>query len=118
LLLSALLEGPQVASLPATVTLRGVAALLYIAFIASVLGYWLWFRLIQQYPVSQISMFAMLSPVFSFVTGYVLLNEEWTVVKLSGAGLVLLALYVANTGRVLVFGRAAPTPPSTASRPR
>lgn len=76
LVLSLMVDGPArvmaVLSAPSFSTLWVTA---YLAFGATLLGYWTWNGLISRYPIAQVGPFALLIPVSGMVCGYLFLGE-------------------------------------------
>lgn len=87
--LSALLEDGQVAALAAA-GWRGYGAVAYMAGLATILGYGLWYYVIRKYPMSLAMPFTLLAPVFGVAAGVAFLGEPlaWQMVV---GGLVTLA---------------------------
>ncbi len=77
--LSYLFEGPQVMTAAwANLSWRGVGALLYIAFLATTVGFAIWSFLLRRYPASQVTPFALAVPVSGLLAGWLLLGEALT----------------------------------------
>jgi O-acetylserine/cysteine efflux transporter len=74
--LSYLFEGPQaMATALAHLSWRGVGALLYIAFLATTVGFAIWSFLLRRYPASLVTPFALAVPVSGLLAGWLLLGE-------------------------------------------
>ncbi|MBC9249532.1 hypothetical protein A9179_04485 [Pseudomonas alcaligenes] len=74
--LSWLFEGPQaIGAALVHLSWRGVGALLYIAFLATTLGFAIWSFLLRRYPASQVTPFALAVPVSGLLAGWLLLGE-------------------------------------------
>jgi O-acetylserine/cysteine efflux transporter len=69
-----------------------VAALLYLAFIATITGYSLWGLLLRSYPASTVAPFSLLVPVFGMASAALVLGEQFGTLRLAGAGLLLVGL--------------------------
>jgi drug/metabolite transporter (DMT)-like permease len=72
-----------------TLTPEAVLAIVYLAVFASVIGYFVYFRLLGRLGAIQINLVSYAAPAFAAVTGWLLLDEtidRWTVV---GFGVVL-----------------------------
>jgi O-acetylserine/cysteine efflux transporter len=88
--LSLSLEGPgEVSAALSGADLGGIGAVLYIAFLATTVGWGLWGRLMGQYPASTVAPFALLAPVFGLAFAALLLGEALTVREVVAAALVL-----------------------------
>ncbi|WP_321879388.1 EamA family transporter [Paraburkholderia bannensis] len=93
--LSYVMEGPQ--RIEAALTSIGTAsigAIVYLAFIATILGYSLWSRLLSKYPASQVAPFSLLVPIVGLASAALLLGERLTAAQVGGAALVMAGLIV------------------------
>lgn len=96
--LSWLLEGPEVIeSALRGFTLDTLLVLAYLAFVATILGYGLWSRLLSRYPASQVAPFSLLVPVVGLTSSALLLDEHLSSLQVLGALLVMLGLLL-NVG--------------------
>ena len=98
LVLSWIFEGPQAISTALTgISWEGMGALLYIAFLATTVGFGLWSFLLRRYPASQVTPFALAVPVSGLLAGWWLLGEalttqDWLACALVFAGLAVTVL--------------------------
>jgi len=103
--LSWLLEGPTlIESSLRGIGLSSILAIVYLAFVATLLGYGLWSRLLSRYPASQIAPFSMLVPVIGLSSSAWLLDEQLSQLQMAGALLVMVGLLV-NVFGARLFGR-------------
>ncbi|MDE3720399.1 EamA family transporter [Nocardiopsis sp. N85] len=111
--MSLLVEGPR-AGLVAMRDLdpTGVAALLFVAWVATVFGFGVWGFLLREHDASAVAPFTLLVPVFGMLSAYVFLGEELTPLNLTAA--VLLVGGVALTA--LGGGRSRVTRPDPGER--
>lgn len=94
-LMSWIFEGGDAISAAITgMTLTGVASVFYLAFGATILGFALWGFLIRTYSASLVAPFSLLVPVFGMSFSALLLGETFGPLKLLGAGLVILGLFL------------------------
>jgi O-acetylserine/cysteine efflux transporter len=95
LLMSAWFEGPaaMVAALKAF-DWEAMAALAYLAGVATLFGYSVWTRLLTRYPANQVAPFSLLVPVVGLTTGWVVYNEAMQPVHFAGAALLMMGLAV------------------------
>jgi O-acetylserine/cysteine efflux transporter len=95
LLLSLLIEGPTaiVQSLGAF-SLQSAAAIAYLAWVATLLGYGIWSRLLSRYPANQVAPFSLLVPVVGLTTGWLVYGEELQPVHFAGGALLMAGLAV------------------------
>ncbi|MBF6617188.1 EamA family transporter [Pollutimonas thiosulfatoxidans] len=112
LVLSWFLEGPDLmlASL-AGISYVGVGAVIYLALVATIVGYVLWGRLLTHHPASKVAPLSLLVPIIGLVSSAVLLDERLAAVQWVG-GLIVMAGLVIN-----VFGARALALMRSASRP-
>lgn len=95
LALSLMLEGPaRISASLASISLTSIAAIVYLAFIATMMGYTLWGKLLARYPASQVAPFSLLVPVVGLASAALLLNEDLSAVQVLGAALVMAGLVV------------------------
>ncbi|MGX5220927.1 EamA family transporter [Pseudomonas segetis] len=105
LAMSLLFEGPaQIETSLRNISLSSIMAIVYLAFIATILGYGLWSRLMSRYPASQIAPFSMLVPVIGLSSSALLLNEQLSQLQMLGALLVMAGLLI-NVFGGRVYGR-------------
>ena len=79
-----------------TVTMRGVLDLIYLAFLSAV-AYSIWGILMKHNPVSRVSVYGFLSPIFGVISSIILLNEG------AGFGIIhLISLILVCVGIVVV----------------
>ncbi len=95
LVLSYFMEGPQRIETALTgIGMASIGAIVYLAFIATILGYSLWSRLLSKYPASQVAPFSLLVPIVGLASAAVLLGERLTGAQVGGAALVMAGLIV------------------------
>ncbi|WP_435606168.1 EamA family transporter [Pseudomonas knackmussii] len=95
LVLSWIFEGPQaMAAAVRGISWEGVGALLYIAFLATTVGFGLWSFLLRRYPASQVTPFALAVPVSGLLSGWLMLGEQLTAQDWLACVLVFLGLAV------------------------
>jgi len=93
------LDGTQaVAQQLRSLDLTAIAAVLYLALLATLLAYSLWTRLLQRHPAGEVAPFALMVPVVGLWAGVVLLGEQPSGLQWLGTAVVLLGLVV-NQGR-------------------
>lgn len=74
ILVSLVLEGPSWSSMGQAHWL-GWGALAYQAIVVAILTYWIWYQMMQMYPVNQVMPFTLLLPVLGALSGHLLLGE-------------------------------------------
>jgi len=95
LVLSYCFEGPrQIADALAGIGAPSVLAIVYLAFVATLLGYGLWSGLLSRYPASQVAPFSLLVPIVGLAAAALLLDEHLSAVQVGGAALVMGGLVV------------------------
>ncbi|WP_322030715.1 EamA family transporter [Paraburkholderia sp. J76] len=95
LALSYLMEGPQrIASALEGIGMTSIGAIVYLAFVATLVGYSLWSRLLSKYPASQVAPFSLLVPIVGLASASLLLGEQLSAAEIGGAVLVMGGLAV------------------------
>lgn len=93
--LSWLIEGPTaISSALLNMSMSSVAAIVYIAWASTLLGYAVWNFLIARYSVNRIAPFTLLVPLVGLTTGWLAFNEQLQLIHLFGAGLLMIGLIV------------------------
>ena len=69
-------------------------AIVYLAFIATLLGYGIWSRLLSRYPAGQVAPFSLLVPVVGLTSASLLLGEQMTTLQEVGGLAVMLGLLI------------------------
>jgi len=95
LALSLVMEGPaRIEASLAAISTTSVLAIVYLAFIATMLGYTLWGKLLGRYPASQVAPFSLLVPIVGLASAALLLDEGLSSMQFVGAVLVMAGLVV------------------------
>jgi drug/metabolite transporter (DMT)-like permease len=81
---------------PAILNITMVGNLLYQVVIVGFLSYLVWLRLIHLHPVSKVSAFILLSPLFGVLLSGLLLKEEIPILLWVGLALAVSGLYLVN----------------------
>lgn len=86
------------------VTWQGFASLAYLAYLATLVGYVLWGKLMALYPAAKVAPLALLVPIVGLSSSALLLGESLTIWQVAGAILVMAGLAVHVLGeRFLPF---------------
>ncbi|MDR6357546.1 O-acetylserine/cysteine efflux transporter [Pseudomonas psychrotolerans] len=94
-ILSWLLEGPErMATALSSLSGNSLFAIVYLAFIATLLGYGIWSRLLSRYPAGQVAPFSLLVPVVGLSSAAILLGERMTIQQELGGLAVMLGLLI------------------------
>jgi len=95
LILSYFIEGPA-AWLNAwhLADITTISSLIYLAYIASLVGYVIWSKLLAKYPAGLVSPLALLVPVVGIASSAVLFNEHLSIYQIIGVLLVMLGLLI------------------------
>lgn len=91
LVISAILEYEQWASLT-DASMSAWTALLYTALSGGLLGFGLWYWLLRRYPVSQLSPFTLLVPIFAVAVSQLMLDEPFTANLMIGGVVTVLGV--------------------------
>ena len=103
LALSLIFEGPaRIESSLAHIPLISVLAILYLAFVATIVGYSLWGRLLARYPAGSVAPFSLLVPVIGLASAAAFLGEGLSAAQVAGAAFVMAGLVVNVFGERLV----------------
>jgi O-acetylserine/cysteine efflux transporter len=109
LALSLIFEGPaRIEASLAHIPLVSVFAVLYLSFIATIVGYSLWGKLLARYPAGSVAPFSLLVPVIGLASAALFLGEGLSAAQVAGAALVMAGLVVNVFGARLVR-RVLPT---------
>lgn len=103
MLASLLIDGPQtmLASLQ-HIDLLTILSLLYLAFIATIVGYGIWGSLLGRYEARRVAPLSLLVPVVGMASAALLLGETLSGLQLTGAVLIMAGLYINVFGLRLV----------------
>lgn len=101
-----LLDGPQ-AMLQSLVNidLTTILSLVYLAFVATIVGYGIWGTLLGRYETWRVAPLSLLVPVVGLASAALLLDEKLSALQLLGAVLIMTGLYINVFG--FRFRRAA-----------
>jgi drug/metabolite transporter (DMT)-like permease len=88
---------PTLITEAASLTWRGWSAVLFLALFPTVVGYVLWYVVLEVKTTSEISIFLYFIPVLSTIISYFLFQETITWFFLFGGALVILGLIIVNT---------------------
>ncbi len=83
------------------ISLQTVLALIYLAFIATIVGYGIWGRLLSRYETWRVAPLTLLVPVVGIISAAVVLNEVLSARELTGAAVIVLGLLINVFGGVL-----------------
>ncbi|WP_432454274.1 EamA family transporter [Agarivorans sp. QJM3NY_29] len=92
-LCSFIFEAPQINAIQLTkISSKTIFALIYLAFIATIIGYAIWGRLLSQYETWRIAPLSLLVPVVGILSAALLLGETLSAGQLLGALIIILGL--------------------------
>ncbi len=97
--LSFLFEDGQAEALSRLMTLKGMGAVLYTGFLATILAFGLWGYLFRKYSPNVVAPFALLVPVFGMASSSLVLSERLSPVGLGAALLVFAGVVLIVLGR-------------------
>ncbi|EFC57031.1 putative membrane protein [Enterobacter cancerogenus ATCC 35316] len=105
---SFVLDGPQLMlNSLVEIDLTTVLSLIYLAFIATIVGYGIWGSLLGRYETWRVAPLSLLVPVVGLASAAILLDEELSALQLFGAVLIMAGLYINVFGlRVMRMRRA------------
>ncbi len=109
--LSYLMEGPElILSSLMHIDATSIAALLYLALIATIFGYGSWAYLMKHYPASQVAPLTLLVPIVGLITAWLLLDEGLNGIQLAGICLMMLGLVINVFGQQIINKLKRPAP--------
>ncbi len=76
-----------------------IAGVLYSSVIVAFASYLIWFRMIHTYPISQLAVFTLLTPIFGTAASGLFLHEQMTTGLVTGLVLVCAGIYATNRGK-------------------
>jgi len=101
-ILSWWLEGPALIEQSLlNIHLSSILSLAYLAFVATMLGYSLWSKLLSRYPAGKVAPFSLLVPVIGLASSALLLNERLSHLQWLGGALVMAGLAINVFGPTL-----------------
>ncbi|MEB6377583.1 O-acetylserine/cysteine exporter [Leclercia adecarboxylata] len=90
-----LLDGPTVMrNSLVNIDLTTILSLLYLAFVATIVGYGIWGALLGRYETWRVAPLSLLVPVVGIASAALLLGEKLGALQLAGAVLVMAGLYI------------------------
>ena len=81
--------------------LQTMLALIYLAFVATIVGYAIWGNLLSRYETWRVAPLSLLVPVVGLMTAALVLDERLSGQQMLGAGVIILGLLVNVFGGVL-----------------
>ncbi|PIO99795.1 EamA family transporter [Pleomorphomonas carboxyditropha] len=72
--------------------LVGAGSVLYLALLATLVGFGLWGFLLRNHPASTVAPFSLLVPLFGTLSSWLVLGETFSPLRVAGMGLILLGL--------------------------
>ena len=95
LVASFILDGPQVMLKSLVeIDLTTILSLIYLALVASIIGYGIWGSLLGRYETWRVAPLSLLVPVVGLASAALLLDETLSALQLCGAGLIMAGLYI------------------------
>ncbi|MBE0232634.1 O-acetylserine/cysteine exporter [Enterobacter hormaechei] len=92
---SFILDGPQVMLKSLVeIDLTTILSLMYLALVASIIGYGIWGSLLGRYETWRVAPLSLLVPVVGLASAALLLDETLSALQLCGAGLIMTGLYI------------------------
>lgn len=92
-LLSLAIEGwPAIVSGVTGMGLLGAGSVLYLAILATLVGFGLWGFLLKNHPASTVAPFSLLVPLFGTLSSWLVLGETFSPLRVAGMALILLGL--------------------------
>ncbi|OMH33869.1 DMT family transporter [Motiliproteus sp. MSK22-1] len=84
---------PDDRSIADQLTTESILSLLYVVSCSSILGYAIWYQLINRHGINSVVNYILLQPVITLIAGYWLLAELMTELQMIGAAVTLLSMW-------------------------
>lgn len=95
LVASFILDGPEVMlNSLVEIDLTTILSLIYLAFVATIVGYGIWGSLLGRYETWRVAPLSLLVPVVGLASAAILLDETLSALQLLGAVLIMAGLYI------------------------
>jgi len=95
LLASLIFDGPQaIRHSLMTIDVTTILSLVYLAFVATIVGYGIWGTLLGRYETWRVAPLSLLVPVVGLASAALLLGETLNILQLAGAALIMAGLYI------------------------
>lgn len=78
------------------ITSVSILIVLWLAIMASIVQFAIWFFLLQKENPGKVSSFLFLAPLFGVIFGWFLLNEQLHIATLIGGAIILVGIYLVN----------------------
>ena len=92
---SFILDGPDVMLRSLVdIDLTTILSLIYLAFVATIVGYGIWGSLLGRYETWRVAPLSLLVPVVGLASAALLLDETLSAMQLLGAVLIMAGLYI------------------------
>lgn len=79
-----------------------VFAVLYLAFCATLFGFYTWSMLLAKYPAGKVAPLSLLVPITGLITSQIVLGEQLSKMQWLGGIVILLGLIISNFGGSLI----------------
>jgi O-acetylserine/cysteine efflux transporter len=110
-LLTFAIDGPQATWHALThMSLTGLACMLWIGGVSTCTAYWLWGRLLRDYPAAQVVPFALLVPFVGSAASSIVFGERFGPLRLAGMATVIVGI------AVMLLAKRPHALPKTASK--
>ncbi|MBP6116282.1 MAG: EamA family transporter [Neisseriaceae bacterium] len=87
------------------IQLSNILALMYLAFVATMIGYGLWGYLLSRYPTNKVAPLSLLVPVVGLITAVWAFDERLSLLQIIGAFMMMLAMLINTFGSRLQLKR-------------
>ncbi|TYO92322.1 EamA family transporter [Desulfallas thermosapovorans] len=79
-----------------------VFAVLYLAFCATLFGFYTWSTLLAKYPAGKVAQMSLLVPIAGLVTAQIVLGEQLSKMQWLGCMIIFIGLVTSNFGGILI----------------
>ena len=80
---------------------QSIFAILYLSFLATLVGFGLWSLLLSKYPVGKVAPLSLLVPITGLITAQGILDEQLQPIQWLGCGIIILGLIISNFGSTI-----------------
>ncbi|MHC1717897.1 MAG: EamA family transporter [Acidaminococcaceae bacterium] len=81
---------------------QSIFAILYLSFLATLVGFGLWSLLLSKYPAGKVAPLSLLVPITGLITAQGILGEQLLPIQWLGCGIIILGLIISNFGSTIL----------------
>lgn len=81
---------------------QSIFAILYLSFLATLVGFGLWSLLLSKYPAGKVAPLSLLVPITGLITAQGILGEQLLPMQWLGCGIIIFGLIISNFGSAIL----------------